>query len=367
MEMSSMDIDKESTGLQHGWKYLESYHTQENEVKSVSSSQNENSTTKPSGLCVARISNKLSRDFTKCNQSNSCVDSLANRKNDCEKQLELRLHSNVNENQIVEEVGGSDKDDDKVFVTQHEESADKHNLNEDETSKVKTTAFSVNDILDPNKFVGCQSESRVWHPWLRDEGVRDYSRSNLEKKKDIKDSTNCPDDEKIAGDIYKPEGDQILSDDDSMGNCDIDELSDSDHKLHADDTSRGGKPRRARTAFTYEQLVALENKFKTTRYLSVCERLNLALSLNLTETQIKIWFQNRRTKWKKQNPGLDVNSPTIPPNGSASSYSSPFGSMLYTHGLHPYFPTLGSYGLLKARTAYAGQLPVFPQHFSQNV
>uniref|UniRef100_A0A3Q3KZ26 Homeobox domain-containing protein n=1 Tax=Mastacembelus armatus TaxID=205130 RepID=A0A3Q3KZ26_9TELE len=66
--------------------------------------------------------------------------------------------------------------------------------------------------------------------------------------------------------------------------------------------SKSGKPRRARTAFTYEQLVALENKFKSTRYLSVCERLNLALSLSLTETQVKIWFQNRRTKWKKQNP-----------------------------------------------------------------
>lgn len=51
--------------------------------------------------------------------------------------------------------------------------------------------------------------------------------------------------------------------------------------------SGGAKPRRARTAFTYEQLVSLENKFKTTRYLSVCERLNLALSLSLTETQVK--------------------------------------------------------------------------------
>lgn len=50
----------------------------------------------------------------------------------------------------------------------------------------------------------------------------------------------------------------------------------------------GSKPRRARTAFTYEQLVSLENKFKTTRYLSVCERLNLALSLSLTETQVTI-------------------------------------------------------------------------------
>merc|ERR1719242_733406 len=88
-------------------------------------------------------------------------------------------------------------------------------------------------------------------------------------------------------------------------------------------SERGGKPRRARTAFTYEQLVSLENKFKTTRYLSVCERLNLALSLNLTETQVKIWFQNRRTKWKKQNPGMDVNSGQLPSPGPGPGCSYP--------------------------------------------
>lgn len=65
------------------------------------------------------------------------------------------------------------------------------------------------------------------------------------------------------------------------------------------------KPRRARTAFTYEQISALEQKFKSTRYLSVFERSNLAASLKLTETQVKIWFQNRRTKWKKQHPGAE--------------------------------------------------------------
>ncbi|TPP63536.1 NK protein [Fasciola gigantica] len=92
--------------------------------------------------------------------------------------------------------------------------------------------------------------------------------------------------------------------------------------------SGNGKPRRARTAFTYEQLVTLENKFKTTRYLSVCERLNIALALNLTETQVKIWFQNRRTKWKKQNPGKEVNVPT--PNPFATKMytsSAPFSSL----------------------------------------
>ncbi|CAI2356883.1 unnamed protein product [Caenorhabditis sp. 36 PRJEB53466] len=74
------------------------------------------------------------------------------------------------------------------------------------------------------------------------------------------------------------------------------------------------KMRRARTAFSYEQLVALESKFKSSRYLSVCERLNLAIQLQLSETQVKIWFQNRRTKWKKHNPGQDANTPQTPPS-----------------------------------------------------
>ncbi|NXW44159.1 NKX12 protein, partial [Nyctiprogne leucopyga] len=82
-----------------------------------------------------------------------------------------------------------------------------------------------------------------------------------------------------------------------------------------------GKPRRARTAFTYEQLVALENKFRATRYLSVCERLSLALSLSLTETQVKIWFQNRRTKWKKQHPGADGAVPAASPGAAAAAGS----------------------------------------------
>ena len=108
-------------------------------------------------------------------------------------------------------------------------------------------------------------------------------------------------------------------------------------KRSTDRNSKEGKPRRARTAFTYEQLVALENKFKTTRYLSVCERLNLAMSLSLTETQVKIWFQNRRTKWKKQNPGMDATAPTRP---IMTPPSLPHcGSPYILNSQHHFFPT----------------------------
>jgi hypothetical protein len=47
-----------------------------------------------------------------------------------------------------------------------------------------------------------------------------------------------------------------------------------------------GKERRARTAFTYDQLATLEGKFKVNRYLSVFERMNLASALQLSETQV---------------------------------------------------------------------------------
>ncbi|KAM6066920.1 NK1 transcription factor-related protein 2 [Chlamydotis macqueenii] len=114
-----------------------------------------------------------------------------------------------------------------------------------------------------------------------------------------------------------------------------------------------GKPRRARTAFTYEQLVALENKFRATRYLSVCERLSLALSLSLTETQVKIWFQNRRTKWKKQHPTTDGAAPASSPSAAGGGGSpSPPGP-----GALP-FQTFPSYGAANVLLPPAAPFPL---------
>ncbi|XP_037079340.1 homeobox protein B-H1-like [Pollicipes pollicipes] len=60
------------------------------------------------------------------------------------------------------------------------------------------------------------------------------------------------------------------------------------------------KSRKARTAFSDHQLQTLERNFERQKYLSVQDRMEMAASLNLTDTQVKTWYQNRRTKWKRQ-------------------------------------------------------------------
>ncbi|KAF0043847.1 hypothetical protein F2P81_003005 [Scophthalmus maximus] len=60
------------------------------------------------------------------------------------------------------------------------------------------------------------------------------------------------------------------------------------------------KPKRIRTAFSPSQLLRLERAFEKNHYVVGAERKQLANSLSLSETQVKVWFQNRRTKYKRQ-------------------------------------------------------------------
>ncbi|XP_017324419.1 homeobox protein Nkx-3.1 [Ictalurus punctatus] len=73
---------------------------------------------------------------------------------------------------------------------------------------------------------------------------------------------------------------------------------------HADEPNHthtlAQKQKRSRAAFTHLQVLELEKKFSRQRYLSAPERAHLASALRLTETQVKIWFQNRRYKTKRR-------------------------------------------------------------------
>ncbi|XP_063236591.1 T-cell leukemia homeobox protein 3 [Bacillus rossius redtenbacheri] len=60
------------------------------------------------------------------------------------------------------------------------------------------------------------------------------------------------------------------------------------------------KRKKPRTSFTRLQIAELEKRFHKQKYLASAERASLAKTLKMTDAQVKTWFQNRRTKWRRQ-------------------------------------------------------------------
>ena len=103
-------------------------------------------------------------------------------------------------------------------------------------------------------------------------------------------------------------GDEIILEESDTEETKKDELEEWKKR---DDDKKPCRKKKTRTVFSRSQVFQLESTFDMKRYLSSSERACLASSLQLTETQVKIWFQNRRNKLKRQL-STDMEGPLAP-------------------------------------------------------
>ncbi|XP_013378776.1 homeobox protein Nkx-2.5 [Lingula anatina] len=116
--------------------------------------------------------------------------------------------------------------------------------------------------------------------------------------------------------------------------------------------------RKPRVLFSQAQVYELERRFKQQRYLSAPEREQLAAMLKLTSTQVKIWFQNRRYKCKRQRqdktleltamqPPRRVAVPVLVRDGKPCMGRPDFGGQSYStpYNVNPFaYPSYSSCG-----------------------